>query len=136
MSEQDLSDLAEYVLSIGDEGEYYGVEQIIVEDYDTDEFVKNELKPGYIVNKVTVRKQADTDKNAKVCLSLFDSEGNQIGKTECTALTSMEKGDYAVIYCKIQIPKDFKAGGYLLVKIAQDGSETEKLASDLKIYCK
>lgn len=137
ITDEQVKDLANYILSIGDEGEYYGVQQIFFDRNDgTDDLAVQLLVPGRTLNKVVVRKQHDTDKNAYVCIKLYDENGKQIGSAVNAVLTGMEKGDYAVFECDIDIPKDLAKGSYYEVSIVNADNTEEALATTLRVYYK
>lgn len=137
ITDEQVKDLANYILSIGDEGEYYGVQQIFFDRNDgTEDLAVQLLVPGRTLNKVVVRKQHDTDKNAYVCIKLYDENGKQIGSAVNAVLTGMEKGDYAVFECDIDIPKDLAKGSYYEVSIVNADNTEEALATTLRVYYK
>lgn len=131
ITDEQLDDLANYVLSIGDIGEYYGVEKVIFDSNATGESgVK--IIPDSTITKVIVRKQREIETDAIVLLKLFDSNGKQIGETVCGALTDMAVGDYAEIECSLKVPADF-AGGYYTVEIVDPADTSKKLGSTLTV---
>lgn len=135
--EQDIKDLSNYILSIGDEGEYYGIQQIFFDRNDgTSDPSVTLLVPGRTMNRVTVRKQWDTDKNACVTIKLYNASGAQIGNSVCAVLTNMVKGDWAEFECKLNIPKDLEKGSYYEVTIVNADDTTESLATPLRVYYK
>lgn len=134
---EQVEDLSNYILSIGSEGEYYGVEQVFFDRNDgTDDLAVTLLVPGRTMNKITVRKQWETDKNAYVTVKLYNEYGIQISQTVCAVLTNMEKGDYAVFECDLDIPDDLARGSYYEIVIVNVDDTTESLATPLRVYYK
>lgn len=127
-----LEDLTNYVMSIGDVGEYYGVEKVIFDSNATGESgVK--IVPDSKITKVIVRKQREIETDAIVILKLFDSAGQQIGDTVYGALTDMEVGDYAVVECEVRVPADFAEGGYYTVEIVDPADISVYFGSKLTV---
>lgn len=131
LSDSELADLKEFVLSIGTVGEKYGVEQVYSSKGDTTYFCK--LVPGTTVDTVTVRKQvasATGVKDAIVTVKLCQKDGTVIAekKLECGTMiynqvVKLEPG--------ITVPDDLAVGGYLEITILDaDGTE---LASIYKL---
>lgn len=137
ITDEQVKDLSNYILSIGDEGEYYGIQQIFFDrNDDSDELAVQLLVPGRTMEKVVVRKQHDTDKNAYVCIKLYDPNGKQIGESVNAVLTGMVKGDYAVFECDLDIPTDLAKGSYYEVVIVNADNTKESLAKPLRVYYK
>lgn len=135
ISDQQIEDLANYILSIGDEGEYYGVQQVFFDrNDDTDDLAVQLLVPGRTLNKVVIRKQHETDKNAYVCLTLYGADGNPIGQSVHAVLTDMVKGDYAVFACDLDIPADLAKGSYYEITIVNADDTADALATPLRVY--
>lgn len=83
LSDQDITDLANFVLSIGDEGEQYGVEQVFVTANGVDSSGK--LTAGGEITSFTVRKQhADAERIAVVTAVLTGADGKTIKSAENT----------------------------------------------------
>ncbi len=79
ISDTDAADLAEFILSIGSEGEIYGVEQVTNSD-DT----YNKLVAGKQLKSVSVIGQSDDCGKVTVKVELFDNGGNLIGESSAT----------------------------------------------------
>ncbi|MBO5936812.1 MAG: hypothetical protein J6Q79_04245 [Clostridia bacterium] len=77
LSEKEVTQLADYVRSIGAEGEYYALEQIRVTADDGSE-IYNKYLSGATVNTIIVRKQSAAAKDAIVNLTVSDKDGNEI----------------------------------------------------------
>ena len=132
ITDEQLEDLTNYVMSIGDVGEYYGVEKVIFDSNATGESgVK--IVPDSKVTKVVVRKQREIETDAIVIFKLFDSKGQQLGDTVYGALTDMQVGDYAVVECDIRVPADFAQGGYYTVEIVTPSDLSDNLGSKLTV---
>lgn len=135
ITDEQVTDLANYILSIGDEGEYYGVQQVFFDrNDDSGELAVQLLVPGRTMNKVTIRKQHDTDKNAYVCIKLYDASGKQIGESVNAVLTGMVKGDYAMFECDLDVPADLAKGSYYEITIVNADDTGEALATPLRVY--
>lgn len=135
ITDEQVEDLSNYILSIGDEGEYYGVQQVFFDRNDgTDELAVQLLVSGRTINQVVVRKQHDTEKNAYVCVKLYGVDGKQIGASVNAVLTDMVKGDYAVFECDLDIPSDLAKGSYYEVSIVNADNTDEALATTLRVY--
>lgn len=88
LTEQDITDLANFVLSIGDEGEQYGVEQVFVTADGTE--ASGKLTAGGEITSFTVRRQQeDSEKTAVVTATLTDADGKKI-KSEEIKLEDMQ----------------------------------------------
>ncbi|MGM9681280.1 MAG: c-type cytochrome [Eubacteriales bacterium] len=127
ISDEDAAALAEYVLSIGAEGETYGAEQIA-----NSNSTYNKLVPGTTISALTVRQQAKDAPNATVTLTLYDAGGKEIA----TASGSITAGDYNTVFNvtldkEISVPENIGEGAYYVVSI-KDASGNS-LATDLKI---
>lgn len=96
ISDKDAEDLANYVLSIGNENEYYGVEQVVWEN--NGENILNKISDNYKLMYITVRKQKKMDKDVFLRFALLDKNNQQIGEGfKCEILGSTEVGDVITI---------------------------------------
>lgn len=127
-----LTDLANYVLSIGDSGEHYGVEQVFFDNLVNKDLAVNILKPGTKMYKVTVRKQSDITTDAVVKIQLFN-KNKQIGKTAYGELTGMKKGQLAKIDVSLEVPNNLAKGSYYKIQIVSRKDANKKLASEFKV---
>ena len=96
ISDKDAEDLANYVLSIGNENEYYGVEQVVWEN--NGENIINKISDNYKLMYLTVRKQKQTNKDVFLRFALLDKNDKQIGegfKSKISGLTKV--GDIITI---------------------------------------
>lgn len=81
LSDQDITDLANFVLSIGDEGEQYGVEQVFVTADGA--LSTGKLKAGGEITAFTVRRQQEDAENAAVVTAtLTDVDGKTVKSKE------------------------------------------------------
>lgn len=136
-TDQQIKDLATFILSIGDTGEYYGVEQVFFDRNDgTDDLAVTLLVPGRTMTEVTVRKQWDTDSKALVTVTLYDEKGSKIGDDVYAVLTDMVKGDYASFKMSMAIPEDLAKGSYYEITITDADDTDVSLATPLRIYYK
>lgn len=77
LSDTQVSQLSDYVRSIGAEGEYYALEQIRATATDGSE-IYNKYQYGAVINTLTVRKQSSTAEDAVVNLRVADKNGNEV----------------------------------------------------------
>lgn len=127
ISDENAKALAEYVLSIGLEGETYGAEQILNSDASY-----NTLVPGTTIASLTVRQQEAGAPDATVTLTLYDASGNVIG----SGSGSITAGGYNTVFNvtldkEVAVPENIGTGAYYVVSI-KDASGNN-LATDLKI---
>lgn len=131
LTDSQITDLANYLLSIGNEGEKYGVEQILV---DTGNGTKlNTLIPGAKITQLTVRcQQAGAPDSANVTLTLKNASGKQIETvTKTLKDVTYNTAELIAFDTPISIPEDLTSGSTLTVSIADANGEA--LASDLVI---
>lgn len=124
ISDADAADLANFVLSIGAEGEQYGAIQIKNKDGSY-----NKLVAGQNLTSLTVIKQAADAPNATVTLTLYDKNGKQLD-TESHEIKNLAYGTYTEIKTDITVPADLAKGAYYVVSFK---SGSTALATDLKI---
>lgn len=125
ISDQDAQDLANFILSIGAEGEQYGAIQIRNADG-----TYNKLKAGQNLVSLSVIKQATNAPDASVTLTLYDKDGKQLD-TESKDIKNLSYGSYVTFDVDITVPADLSAGAYYVVSFqSADGTA---LATDLKI---
>ncbi|MCL2107708.1 MAG: c-type cytochrome, partial [Oscillospiraceae bacterium] len=122
-----LDDLTDYVASIGGEGEYYGVEQLLSDNKGKQEI--NYLESGAVLHSISIRKQLASAVPAALRISLHRAAGTVIASEDIT-LEPMAAGDVANVSFKMTLPEDLAAGDYLLVRVAGGGNQ---LASDWKV---
>ena len=131
LSDSQITDLTNFVMSIGDEGERYGVEQIFVaaESGTT----VNALVPGGKITQLSVRRQEETaPDSAKVTVTLKDAAGKEIQSvTKPVSGVQFNTAQMVVLDSGIAIPADLASGASLTVTITDDGGA--KLATDLVI---
>ncbi len=125
ISDADAEDLANFVLSIGAEGEQYGAIQIKNKDGSY-----NKLKAGQNLVSLSVIKQAADAPDATVTLTLYDKDGKQLD-TESKEIKELAYGTYTTFDVDITVPADLAKGAYYVVSFkSADGTA---LATDLKI---
>lgn len=125
ISDADAKDLANFVLSIGSEGEQYGAIQIKNQDGSY-----NKLKAGQNLVSLTVIKQAANAPDAKVTVTLFDQNSKQLD-TETKDIQNLKYGTYTTFDTDITVPANLGKGAYYVVSFkSADGTA---LATDLKI---
>lgn len=130
LSPEELDQLTAYVASIGNSGEYYGIEQVKLRKADGTE-TYNQLFPNGQIYEITVRKQLAVHHNAKITIALYSADHSKSLEKSFT-LAEMETGDTARIPMRMDIDADLKPGAYYKVSIAaEDGTP---LATDLTIY--
>ncbi len=82
LSDAEVTQLADYVRSIGAEGETYGVEQVLCTASDGSSFY-NTYKDGATVNKIVVRRQSATAVDSVlVSLNVYDANGTIVYYTD------------------------------------------------------
>lgn len=130
ISDADAKDLTEYVLSIGCEGEYYGVSQVYFTPV-VDKINYGSLKPETSLTGFTVIKQIETTKAAKVSFKLYN--GTTLVKSFEKTLPNMNVGQTFLVEfdTPLPVPKDLVSGSYYVITITD--SDGEKLASDYVI---
>jgi len=130
LTDAQITDLTNYVMSIGDEGEYYGVEQILVTASSGN--IINAITPGGKVTQMTVRRQL-TDAPTTVNVTVTLASGGKTLKTVTKQLTNVEYNTAKLINfdTPISIPSDLTSGSTLTVSFAATDGTT--LASDLVI---
>lgn len=125
ISDKDAEDLANFVLSIGAEGEQYGAIQVKNKDGSY-----NKLKAGQNIVSLSVIKQAADAPDATVTLTLYDKDGKQLD-TESKEIKGLKYGTYKTLDVDITVPSDLAKGAYYVVSFkSADGTA---LATDLKI---
>lgn len=134
LSETDIDDLTEFVASIGNQNEYYGVEQVRSTSADGTEKI-NALQQGSMINSITLKKQLDTTQQAKVTFTLYKKDGTKIGGSEMTETlkADMKVGDTAKIKTEINVPDSLEKGDYAVITITDAADGSAKLATDLKL---
>lgn len=130
---KDITDIANYVLSIGDSNEPYGVEQVFfTKGKDT---VINKLMPNQNMGTVTVRKQAEYDGDVIVKISYCDAKGNMIKEGKKAQLRNLKVGDLATINLGVfEVPAEMSEGGYY--KISITNAKGKNITTDYKVYIK
>ncbi len=127
ISDDDAKALAEYVLSIGWEGETYGAEQIFNSDGSY-----NKIIPGTTITEITIRQQEKSASDATVTFTLCDKNGKEIGKATGTVKAGDIRALSKIVFeSAISVPESLETGAYYTVTI-KDSSGND-LASELKI---
>ena len=129
LTDTQATDLANYVLSIGDEGEKYGVEQVFVTNDGV--ITINGLVRGGSVGSLSVRRQkANAPTAAKVIVTLKKADGTQVSTvTKDVSISVTNSAELINLGNAINIPADFAAGGTLTIRIT-DAAGTA-IATDL-----
>ena len=123
ISDADAADLAEYVLSIGNEGEEYGVIQLF-----NDDSTYNKFKAGTAITSVSVIKQKAGAADGKLTVTVYDASGKALGSAE----VELKDLVYGEIYTFEFGSPLATAGGAYVTASFKDGSG-KALATDLKI---
>lgn len=132
LTDLQVTDLANYVMSIGAEGEKYGVEQVLFTDSNGNSLY-NALSPGSKITKFTVRKQAKDAPDAKVTFELFDNTGKSLYKSEKN-LGSMDDNTAVTVTLGsgVAVSPTLAKGSYYKISIA-DAVSSQPLATDLVV---
>jgi len=123
ISDEDAKDLAEFVLSIGAENEYYGAVQVI-----NDDTTYNKFNSGLKITGLSVIKQIAGAPDGKVTVTVYDANGKELD----SASADLSGLYYGVVYdITFDEAVSMAGGAYYTVTIA-DG-QGNSLASQLKI---
>ena len=123
ISDADAADLAEYVLSIGVEGENYGVVQLINDDSEYNRF--DEKAP---ITKVSVIKQTADAPDGVASVTVYDSAGKALSSADI----ELKDMKFGVLYeFTLDKPLETAGGAYAVVSVRDKSGSA--LASDLKI---
>ena len=95
LSDAEVRQLSDYVLSIGAEGEYYAAEQIRLTAKDGSE-IYNKYQSGAVINTLTVRKQSATSGDAIVNLTVSDKGGNVVYSKDYAIPTLGNNASYII----------------------------------------
>ncbi len=133
LTDKEKSQLAEYVLSIGDEGEEYGLEQVIVDDNGT--MNANTIIPGSTITSITYRKQTDTENDAVATFTLYDADGKVLKEVTTELSHTMSERRAASVDVNFKVPSDIGKGSYFTVTIVSK-ADGKKLATDLTVKYK
>lgn len=125
ISDADAQDLANYILSIGAEGEQYGAAQIRNADG-----TYNKLVAGQNIVSVSVIKQDADAPDAKVTLTLYDQNDKSL-ESKSEDLKGLTFGIPKTLEMGVTVPSSLGKGAYYVISF-EDGSGN-KLATDLKI---
>lgn len=117
ITDSNAEDLANYILSLGNEGEYYGVEQVLFQNADKNTVI-NKLQESNNLFAITIRKQKETSSDAIVRFALCNASGKQIGSGATATLNGqMVVGDYAKISLEMKMPSTLSEGDYYRITI-------------------
>ena len=132
LKDNEVADLAEFVLSIGIVDEKMGVEQVFGTDKDG-ATLTCKVKPGATLNTVTVRNQVNTAQDATVTITLYDANKKEI-KSVKQQTGKLKYGQLAKIQLEdFKVPDSIAKGSYLEITItAADGSA---LATAYRLNC-
>ena len=122
ISDSDAKDLAEYVLSIGAEGEQYGALQL--KNSDT---TYNKFDPALSIVSLSVIKQKAGAPDGKATVTVYDSSGKALSSTE----VELKELRYGTVYeYTFDSPLQTAGGSYVTVSFKdKDGNA---LGTDLK----
>ncbi len=132
LSEQNRTDLANFVLSIGAENELYGIEQVFGTDKDGNTLY-SKLAPASTVKSFSVRKQWVTNETAKVTVKLCKKNGTVLDSYE-TTLAALDYNRAVTVTIPdggMAVPTSLEKGDYLVFSIANPTGTS--LATDLTI---
>lgn len=129
LTEEQLRDLEAYVLSIGAEGEDFGVTTVISEDKDGNQSLMT-ITPGTTIRSVEVRKLTSGAESATVTFELFDKDGKSLAK-KSKKTAKLDKNYTESIKLDIKVPENLEKGAYYVVTIHSGNNK----ATDFKIYC-
>ena len=132
LNESELSDLAEFVLSIGAVNEPYGVEEVFFTNADGEKTFSR-LEKGAQITGFTVRKQSPEGAGAPeptVTAKLLDASGGVIDEKTFTPGKLAYK-ESALCEWTLAIPDDIKDGACLYITISD--KEGNALCSDYKL---
>lgn len=122
ISDSDAEDLANYVLSIGIEGEQYGVVQL-----KNDDSTYNKLTPGKTLTSVSVVKQAPGAPDGKLTVTVYDASGKTIDSAE-VELKDMKYGRAV----EMTFEKAVSTEGAASVVVSIKDQSGAAIATDLK----
>ena len=129
LSNTEVQQLADYVRSIGNEGEAYGVEQVVGYKRDGSR-AYNVYADGMQLQTITVRCQKkDATKRVVVSLSVLDKNGKQVFYSD-TVVSDLTSGDTAVL--RLDAAVELPAGGSYTVAF-YDADSGAAVASALRI---
>lgn len=131
LTDSQLTDLTNFVLSIGNEGELYGVEQILTVAESGN--LINALTPGGKITQLTVRCQKEgAPDTANVTLTLTNAKGKKI-KSVTKKISKITLNSAVLIEydTPISIPGDLMEGSTMKVSITDENGKA--LASELVI---
>ncbi|MBE6673099.1 MAG: c-type cytochrome [Ruminococcaceae bacterium] len=133
LKDNEIADLAEFVLSIGIVGEDLGVEQVFGTDKEGNSLTCK-VTPGATLNTVTVRCQTKTEKgvNATVTITLYDADKKaiktQTAETGALAYRQLNK----ITLADFKVPETIKKGSYLEITITAGGKD---IATAYRLNC-
>ena len=131
LTEAEVSDLEQFLLSIGTVDEYYGVAEVISEKGGEDIYCA--LKPGATVKTVSVIKQIPSESgvpNAALRVKLCAPNGQVLSEKTVSA-GNMVYGVPKDFDLNLSVPADLQTGSYLEIAITTSG--TKKLASTYRL---
>ena len=129
LTDSQITDLSNFVMSIGNEGEKYGVERVITTKGDTTSL--NSLEPGAELSFCTIRRQdKEAVRNAVVNIVFESAQGNVISEMTRNIIGA-EYNEAVRVDLGIKVPKDLDAGSKLTIKITDENGYA--LASDYNL---
>lgn len=133
---QQITDLANYVLSIDDSDEIYGVEQVLFDVPKQVDKTVNLLYGGSKMSEIYIRKQANVDAKALVTIELFDGNGKLLKAAMHAKIDNIKMGDRAVIHVDLDIPRSVDTSCYYRITIQNYDKQNEYLATEFKVYAR
>ncbi len=128
LTEKELADLTEFVLSIGTVDEQYGVEEVIGKKNGSEVFTR--ILPGMTVDTVSLRCQTYNETDVTVEIVLKSADGKDVFK-DSKDIKALDYGKSTVLEIGKTVPADFAKGGYLLITIKDKSGN--KVSSDYKL---
>ncbi len=116
ITDDQLSDLAKFVLSIGVVDEYYGVEQVFVKNTSGDTVISRLEKGGEIINFTIRRQLPGEDKTYQVKITLCSADGSVI-EEKIVDSPALKFNTFASVPCNIKIPENLATGSYLEILV-------------------
>ena len=128
LNETEVSQLSDYVRSIGAEGECYGAEQIRMTSADGSSLY-NKYQSGAVLNALVVRKQSDSAPDAMATLVIYDKDGEAVHTSDYTVSGLSYNESYVITFAEgLKLPD----GGSYTISFREYGSD-KLLASTLTV---
>lgn len=134
LTDAQLEDLTNYVGSIGNQNQQWGVEEVLIASEDGSTVNVNKLVAGGCVTKLMIRRQLEgSPEEVKTVITLKDAKGNVIdSKNQNVTVKQLNRDDIVSLSGEgISIPKNLESGATLTVSIQDVSGNT--VASDWTI---